>query len=331
MPDARTNTTIEGMAHALRECSSFAITGHVNPDGDCLGSQLALAHALRELGKEATVLLAEDSPVEEGLRFLPGFDGFMPAGKFGGSPEAFVCVDVSVRDRIKESAAVMDRANRVFVIDHHEKPEIEAELLYDDSGAASCSMIVWEVIAAMGVKPTPDIALCAYTGLMTDTGRFQYQNTDPRAFELAAQMVHAGARPALAAREFFQSRSLASMRMEQRMISHMQVLQGGRIAFSMVTLEDFAECDARNADAEMLIDTLRSLGGVHVACLLKEREGFVRGSLRAKDDESDVASIARALGGGGHKAAAGFTLEMPLDQAVERVMAELEAYGGGSA
>ena len=324
MPDPRCNATARQMAEALDACESFVITGHVNPDGDCLGSTLALMHALRARGKQVDVLLVEDTPVEYGLRFLPGFENLVPADRYEGKPEAFVYVDVSVRERIGCGAAIADACAKRFAIDHHANLEQVAELNYLDPDAASCSILVWEVIRELGVPMTPDIALCAYTGLMTDTGRFQYQNTDERAFSAAAEMVAAGAQPSLAGREFYQSRSFASLQLEQRMIAGMKLLHDNTIAFSVVTLDDFAACNAENADAESLIDTLRSVRGVLVACLLKERNGFVRGSLRAKDDDTDVAAIARMLGGGGHKAAAGFTLRMPLAEAIDQVKDKLD-------
>ena len=324
MRDARCNATAGQMAAALASCESFAITGHVNPDGDCLGSSLALAIALRSLGKQATVLLVEDVPVEPGLRFLPGFGELVPAERYEGTPEAFVYVDVSVRDRIGCGASIADRAAKRFAIDHHHADDDVAELNLIDPDAASCSILVWEVVKELGIPLTPEIALNAYTGLMTDTGRFQYQNTDMRAFSAAAQMVEAGAVPAIAGREFYQNRSFASLKLEQRMVSHIELMQGGECAFSYITLDDFAQCDAENADAEVLIDTLRSVRGVRIACLLKERQGLVRGSMRAKDDETDVARLARKLGGGGHRAAAGFTLEVPLDEAIAQVKSLLE-------
>lgn len=323
MRDSRCNANARDMARALASCSSFVISGHVNPDGDCLGSALALAGALRAMGKEAQVVLVEDVPVEPGLRFLPGFECLVAAERCNMVPDAFIYVDVSVRERVGDAARIADAAAHRFAIDHHRGDEPVAELNLIDPDAASCSMLVWEVVKELGVDITPEIALCAYTGLMTDTGRFQYQNTDERAFVAAAQMVSAGADPALAGREFFQNRSLASLRLEQRMVGRMQVLHGGECAFSYITLDDFAECGAENADAESLIDTMRSVRGVRVACLLKERENLVRGSMRAKDDETDVGAVARKLGGGGHRAAAGFTLKVPFDQAVDMVLAAL--------
>ena len=281
MRDARCNTTARQMAAALAARESFVISGHVNPDGDCLGSALALAGVLRSLGKQVDVLLVEDVPVEPGLRFLPGFESLIPAERYEGKPEAFVYVDVSVRERIGVGAAIADAADVRLAIDHHAGTEDVAEFNYIDPSAAASTILVWEVMRELGVDPTPEIALCAYTGLMTDTGRFQYQNTDVRAFETAAQMVAAGAQPSLAGREFYQNRALPSLLLEQRMISRMEMLLGGECSFSYITLSDFAECGAENSDAEALIDTLRSVRGVRMACILKERDGFVRGSLRA--------------------------------------------------
>ena len=323
MRDSRTNATPEQMAKALADCASFAICGHVNPDGDCLGSALALAHALRAMDKDVTVLLVEDSPLEPGLLFLPGIEDFVPAERYIGTPEAFVYVDVSVRQRIGVAAAIADAAQHRFAIDHHAGTEDVAELNLIDPDAASCTMLVWDVVNALDVEISAETAMCAYAGLMTDTGRFQYQNTDERAFLHAAGMVAAGAQPAVAGREFFQNRSVASLRLEQRMVSRMEILMDGQVAFSYLSLDDFSECEAENSDAEALIDTLRSVRGVRAACILKERNGFVRGSLRAKDDDTDVAAMARVLGGGGHRAAAGFTLEVSLEEAIARVKDEL--------
>ena len=148
------------------------------------------------------------------------------------------------------------------------------------------------------------MALCAYTGLMTDTGRFQFQNTSAAAFHAAAEMVEAGVSPDVPAREVFQSRSVASMQLEGRLLERMELLCNGRFSFSYITRSDFAEFGAVKADAEPLIDTLRAMRGVQIACILKvQPDGVVRGSLRSKTD-ADVEVMACALGGGGHKAAA---------------------------
>ena len=157
---------------------------------------------------------------------------------------------------------------------------------------------------------------------MTDTGRCQHGHTDAAAFKGACEMVAAGARPGEIAREFYQNRSLASIELEGRTVSHMCLSGDGEAVLSWLSLADFAECGAVKADAEPMIDLLRSLRGVRVACMLREQDGEVRGSFRSKDD-TDVAAIAGEFGGGGHKAAAGFTIHDDLRGAVETVARRL--------
>ena len=143
---------------------------------------------------------------------------------------------------------------------------------------------------------------------MTDTGRFQYQNADARAFSLGAEMVSRGAEPAHIGSAFYQNRTLASVKLEAAAISHLRLIAGGSAALSYVSADDMAACGAVKADAEPLVDILRSIAGVRVACMLREQPDGVRGSLRAKDD-TDVSALARRFGGGGHRAAAGFSVK----------------------
>lgn len=326
----QTNTDLASIAAALQEGDDYAICGHVNPDGDCLGSMLALAGALRALGKHVDCLLVEDAPVEEGLHFLPGFETLLPAPYFEGDPTTFITVDVSLESRIGVCAAIRSRCARTISIDHHRVPEAYSQLNYVDADAPAACLIIWELIKLLPLRVTPDIALCAYTGLMTDTGRFQYQNTNADAYRAASEMVAAGVSPDVPAREVFQSRSMASLHLEGRLLERMELLFGDRFSFSYITRADFQEFGASKADAEPLIDTLRSIRGIEVACILKgQPDGTVRGSFRAKTD-ADVSAMARALGGGGHKAAAGFTFDGTLEEAIVAVKQQVGALYGQS-
>lgn len=321
-----TNTDLPTIAQALIDHDSFAICGHVNPDGDCLGSMLALGGALRALGKQVDCLLVEDAPVEDGLHFIPGFDTLVPAPAYTGTPAVFITVDVGIDTRIGACAAIRATADLTITIDHHRGKGCFSDLSYVDPDAPAACLIVWNLLKLLPLAPTPEIALCAYTGLMTDTGRFQYQNTSAEAYQAAAEMVQVGVSPDLPAREVFQSRSLASISLEGRLIERMQLLCDDRFAFSYITREDFAEFKAVKADAEPLIDLLRSVRGVQIACILKAQpDQVVRGSLRAKTD-ADVSGIARILGGGGHRAAAGFTFDGTLDEAIAAVKREVGAF-----
>ncbi len=319
----QTNTTLPELAAALLERDDFVICGHVSPDGDCIGSQLGLMHALRSLGKRAVCLLAKDEPIDVRLAFLPGADELAPATTYAGSASTFVAVDVPMRDRMNSAAArLLDACDFSVTVDHHAFDERMSDLAYVDPDTAATTMLVWELAGLMGAERGAELATCCYTGLVTDTGRFQYQNTDAAALAAGAAMVEAGADPAAVARHIFQNRSLPSVRLEALAIERMRFGAGGAYALSWVNRADFEDTGAVKADAEPIIDALRSLRGVRVACMLRDQGDSVRGSFRAKDG-TDVAALARTMGGGGHKAAAGFTLAGSMDAAVERVSALL--------
>ncbi len=311
----QTNTTLEEIAEALLKRDHVCICGHVSPDGDCIGSQLALRAALVQLGKDVRVLLAADAPLERSFACLPGADELVPAEAFDGRCEVFVQVDAPDAKRIGEAAAAL-RAQALFTItvDHHAVDRRETDLSYTDPDAASTSMLVWELAGHLEVDRSGDVAACAYTGLMTDTGRFQYQNADLRAFRAACEMVEAGADAAALSAEFFQRRTLASIQLEGCAIANMRLLCDGQAAVSFVTQREMAEAGAVKSDCEQLINVLRSIDGVRIAAMLRDEGVHVRGSFRSKDG-TDVAAMARRFGGGGHAAAAGFTLHEPLDKA----------------
>lgn len=320
----QTNTTLAALADELKRLDDFVVCGHVNPDGDCLGSQLALGLALQALGKRVTCLLVNPGPVEAGLDFLPGLSSMVAAEEFSGEGRVFVACDVPIPSRMGVAAKIQERAAVRFTIDHHAVPDSMSEHNYVDPDAPATGMIVWQLIKELGVTPTPDMALCCYVALMTDTGRFQYQNTTAEAFAAASEMVAAGADPAAASREVYQSRTRASLSLERTTLENMTVSHDGSWAISHVSLGDFERTGGVKADAEPLIDILRSLHGVKVACMLREQADCVRGSLRAKDDTIDVAALAREIGGGGHKAAAGFTYEGSLSEALAVLPAHLD-------
>lgn len=320
----QTNIDLKTMADKLLACDNFVISGHVSPDGDCIGSALALREALRQCGKTVTCVLVTDDAVDSNLRFLAGIDTLVPACEFTGEAETFIGVDVPLRSRMGAYVpALLDRCKTSFTIDHHAVDAPMCEWVYVDPDASSTTLLIWELVGYLGVDRSGAIAEACYTGLVTDTGRFQYQNTTPDAFAAAAEMACAGVDVAYVSRCLFQSRSLPSIELEARAIARMKMLHDDHVVMSWLTREDFEELHAIKADAEPVIDKLRSIDGVSVACILREQEDSIRGSFRAKDN-TDVAALARQLQGGGHRAAAGFTLNMPLDEAKAMVSSLLE-------
>lgn len=322
------HVSVAEIASLLAEHDDFVICGHVSPDGDCLGSQLGLARALRSCGKNVTCLLAQADPIDHSYRFLPGIDDMVVAEQFSGKVGMFVTVDVPTADRMGKAAAELhSQAPATLTIDHHIAQGPFSAYEHIEEEASATALIVWDIAKQMGCADDADVALCCYTGIVSDTGRFQYQNTDARSLVAAAEMVQAGADPAYAAREIYQSRSRQSLALEGRMLSRMELLCDGAFAISYLLRSDFVETGAQKSDAEPLIDVLRSVRGIRVACMLREQQGSVRGSLRAKDD-TDVAAIAAAIGGGGHRAAAGFTFKGSMDDAralMARTLRDLDA------
>ena len=235
----------------------------------------------------------------------------------------FIGVDVPSRARVEDDAcALLDRCKVSLTIDHHASDTTMCDYVYVDPDAASASMLAWEVAKSLVGNPPQASALCAYTGLITDTGGFRFQNCDARAFLFASDLVAYGVDPAYAATCAFQNRTVASLRLEELIIRRMETEERGQVVISWLKREDMEKLKAVKSDTEQLIDTLRSLHGVRVACMLREQDGKIRGSLRSKD-ETDVSALARKLNGGGHKAAAGFTLDMDLEGAVELMKREI--------
>ena len=312
----QTNAPLAEMAARMGALDDFVLCGHVNPDGDCLGSQLALMHALHAIGKRAVCVLVEPDSIDAGLRFLPGASDMVPARDFEGPVGAFVACDVPTIARIGAAAEIQRRASVRFTVDHHACDVSMADFNHVDPDAPACGMLVWELVKLLASEIPAESAVCCYTALMTDTGRFQYQNTTPAALRAACEMVEAGAQPALISSEVYQSRSFASLMIEKEMLGNVVRARDGLWAFSYLRAADFDRHGAVKADAEPLVDIVRSIAGVRVACMLREQPDGVRGSLRAKGEEVDVSALARRIGGGGHRAAAGFTFEGSIDEAI---------------
>ncbi|MDY5661750.1 MAG: bifunctional oligoribonuclease/PAP phosphatase NrnA [Coriobacteriales bacterium] len=302
----------------LKGAHTVAICGHVNPDGDALGSVLALTCALRSAGYQVTPLLATRERPHL-YDFLYAYEDLTPACEYGAVPDVFISVDVPSIQRTGDGVYVFNRACKTIAIDHHQGPADFANVNLVDDRAAAAGMLVWDFIEQAGIERTPDIATCCYTALVTDTGRFQFQNADPDALKAAASMAEAGASPSEISRQVYQRRSMAALKLNSLVIDRMNLICDGRAVISWVREKDFAELGATKDDGESLIDTIRQLDGIEVAVMLREQGPIVRGSIRSKTDR-DVAAIAEKMNGGGHKAAAGFTIKGRLENAYDQVV-----------
>jgi len=301
---------------------TVAICGHVNPDGDALGSALALAALLRAKGCAVTCLLAQDRLAPMLYRFLDNYE-FTPALHYTATPDLFIAVDAPSASRIGDSVAVMERSHDTLVIDHHPDYLHYANHYLGDTASPATGLLVWQLIEASGITPTRAMAAYCYVALMTDTGRFAFQNTTVEAFRAAARMLDCGVDPAQMSANVYENKSFASMQLESRLIDRMRFCRDGRVVYSWVDEQDFKDLGVTRDDTESLPNVLRSIIGVEVAALLREEDNSVRVNLRAKNG-CDVGAIARNFGGGGHAAAAGLTLDVTLEHALAKLVPALE-------
>ena len=307
-----------GAVRLFKDAKTVALCGHMNPDGDCIGSVLALTLALDEMGVEAVPLLATSAKPQI-FDYLEGFDRLQPAAEYTGTPDVFVMLDVPNEERMKDGAAVMARAAHKVKIDHHTGPEDIVDIAFIDADAPAVGVMVWELIDQMGLDPNAAIADACYCALLTDTGSFRFQNADVRAFQAAAQMVSFGADPARSASMLYQRKSLAAIKLESRVAERARFACGGRMVISWMDQADLKELGATKDDCEELTDVVRQIDGPEVSVILRGQEESIRGSIRAKGDH-DVRAIAEQMNGGGHKAASGFTLYGDMDKAIQQVV-----------
>jgi len=312
-------------ADALLNARTVVIGSHVDPDGDAIGSTLGLLLVLRQAGITAVPVLPTTAPLPRTYAFLPGADSYRRVEDLD-APDVFISLDCPALRRLAESEPLARAARTLIMVDHHPDAVAEGDIAIFEPSAAATGCLVWQLADALGVEPGPDAATCLYTALLTDTGRFSYSNTTASTLRTAADMVDAGAHPNEVYSAVYENRSAGAQALLARTLSRTALANDGRVAYSWVTEADFAETGALPAEAENLIDHVRALGGVEVVALIKTNGGVARVNLRSKG-VADVSAVARRLGGGGHRAAAGVTIDGDLASALGVLLPLLP--GGG--
>jgi phosphoesterase RecJ-like protein len=314
-------TELKAIADALRQHDRFLVVTHENPDGDALGSLLAVTLALRQLGKDALMYLPGPTALPREYAFMP-LDKLVREAPADAADRVLLAVDCAKEDRIGDEAA-LSRAPLVLDIDHHHDNTRFGDLNLIVADASSTGEVLRDVFVELGVELTPEIAEPLYIALVTDTGRFQYANTTPKALRLAAELVEAGADIHAVFQQVYESVEFAKLKLLARALDRAEVLEGGRIVVSHLLRTDFAEVGASEPYSEGLIDYLRAVEGAELAVLIREQPSHGshvhKGSLRSSIDELDVSAIARRFGGGGHRQAAGFSTDLPLPEIVEQI------------
>ena len=301
----------------IRAHDDFVLISHVSPDGDTLGSALALYQGLLFLGKKAQIVCADAVPAI--YRFLPCSNEVIPPEK-AKKTEAVIAVDCADYDRTGAAGALILPVTATLNIDHHDTNTNYLKANYVRHVAAAGELI-YGLLLNLAVPVSKPIAACLYTALVTDTGNFAYSNTTPDTLRIAAELLEAGIDLPELNRLIFRTKPLQKVKLLGRAIDTAEIHADGRISICALSKKDFADCGAAGEDTEGVIDSLRDIDTVEIAALLREDEdGSIRVSLRGKRS-ADVSKIASEFGGGGHRLAAGCTMHMPLSGAKDTILA----------
>ena len=323
----RMTRPLDGVMQAIRRAKTIALVCHISPDGDTVGSALALRLALQEMDKQVTLFCQDKIP--DVLCFLPGAEEFRMPEAAEGSFDLLLCLDVSDEKRMGRCLPLMEKAAHTAQIDHHgTNTRYCGENAVDGTAPANC-LIVYELLQRLGCTITADAALCLAVGLSTDTGHLVYNSTTPEAYRVMGELVEAGAPIAEAYRRLYRERPPRQVALLARALESLTFHEEGRITSIRLTAQDFAECGALNEDAEIIVNYGLDVKGVRMCVFAREQaDGSVKLSLRAVAPYR-VSGVAQRFGGGGHAQAAGATVQLPLDEAIAQVVAcmkeEIEA------
>jgi len=313
------------VCEALLRYRRIVVTSHMRPDGDAIGSSLALAWALREAGADARVVHHDRPPVQ--LAEFPGTADIVVGDRIPDGTEAVVVLECG--DLARTGLAGIDGLP-VINIDHHPGNTGYGDVRWFDGTAAALGEMIFEIIVELGVPLTADMATQLFVAVVTDTGSFKYPGVSPRTFSICARLLEAGADPVSVARKLYDSHSLGRLRLQGAVLQTLEVDPGGRLATLVLTDAMLAASGGAADETDGLINLPLGVKTIQAAVFFKEAEdGCWRVSLRSKGD-IDVGRVARSFGGGGHKNASGCTLQGPLERAraqmLERVQPEVEAH-----
>jgi phosphoesterase RecJ-like protein len=313
------------IADILRSQKSFLVLTHYRPDGDAVGSQLALVILLKNLGKQVEAW--NDDGVPAKFKFLPH------SGTVTRPPDApkdfdvVIAIDTSTWQRVGTTAQRIGQRKYFINIDHHVSNEKFADINWIVPEAPASGQIAFDLIKRGGFQLTREMAMCLFAAISTDTGSFTYSSTTAESLRVAAELVETGLNVGEISRHIYESYPYARLQLLQKALADLKLAHNGRLAYCWVTNEMYEESGAKREDTEGLIDYARSIEGVNVAVLFEESSepGKIRISLRSKNPKVDVNSVARRFGGGGHREAAGARISGETHEIEQKVLAAIDA------
>ena len=309
--------TLDDILVELKNAKTIVILTHESPDGDAISSSLSVMHALAQFGKNADVVIPEHA---KDFDFLPGADQILNNGK-EEQYDLAISVDCTDLKRLAGGKEYFETAKKTVEIDHHSVNAMFADYNYVDPVSPSCCQVLIAMFEYYGVEITKEIANCILTGMITDTGGFQWGGVTPETFEFAAELIRKGAKIKEICRKALRNKTKAHCKLERLVYDRLEFYENDKIAISYITIEDNQNTGAKLGDEEGLTEMLRDIEGVEVAVLLKEKEGKngYKASLRSHET-INVSEICLLLGGGGHPGAAGCFIPGTLEQAKTKIL-----------
>jgi phosphoesterase RecJ-like protein len=315
------------VAAEVKAADKFLLTTHENPDGDALGSLLATQRILEALGKDSVMFLAaKEFPLPVEYRFLPLEEVFHePPADI--ADRIVIFLDCGNIDRMPVDF-LRNGDNKAINIDHHHDNTRFGTINVVDVDASSTAEIIYDLAGILGVELTPEIANALYVALVTDTGKFMYENTDARSHRMAAGLIEAGVQVNDVYRRLYEHAPVEKLKLLGHALDRIELRDDGRLAVTYISTEDYASTGTSEALTEGIIDHLRTIDGAVVAAVVRDQPESGRSarkvSMRSTDGRVDVSAIARARGGGGHRRAAGFSTDLSYEQVVEFLTGEIE-------
>ena len=314
--------TLKSIASILKKEKKITLISHVLPDGDAIGSLLALGMALKSMG--CKVFMVNPDGVPKIYHFLPGSDSV--SKRIDSIPSTVVLLDCSDLDRIGELKDAVSSANCLINIDHHVSNELFGHINYVDTEASATGEIIYSLLTLLNVEIEARIACSLYTAIVTDTGSFQFENTTSRTHLIAAELLTSGTDLSEIRRNLWENVPLMSIKLLTQTLKTLELDADGRIAWVKLPYNIFSKFGASTEHVEGIVNYPKSIEGVEIGLLFKEIEpGIIKVGLRSKT-EVDVNELAQVFGGGGHKRAAGCMLDLPLEEAVSKVVEEAKKY-----
>jgi bifunctional oligoribonuclease and PAP phosphatase NrnA len=318
---------LDVVAAEIRAADKFLLTTHENPDGDALGSLLAMHRIVESLGKDSVMFLAaKEFPLPVEYRFLPLEEVFHEP-PVDIADRVVIFLDCGNIDRMPVDF-LRNGDNKVINIDHHHDNTRFGTINLVDVNASSTAEILYDLAGILGVELTPEIANALYVGLVTDTGKFMYENTDARSHRMAAGLIEAGVPVNDVYRRLYEHAPVEKLKLLARALDRIELRDDGRLAVTYISTEDYASTGASESLTEGIIDHLRAIDGAAVAAVVRDQLDSGRSarkvSMRSTDGRVDVSAIARGHRGGGHRRAAGFGTDLSYEQVVDFLTGEIE-------